>query len=159
MGRLDGGLSQLLRGDGHGHFTPVPPAESGLVVPGDAKALAVLDLTGDGRPGFIVSRNSASTLAFVSQATGGAHSLCVRLKGPAGNPTGIGARVTAAYADGSARTAEVYAGSGSMSQSSPACFFGFTGSNTLRAVTVHWPSGAVSASPVPAGATHLVISP
>lgn len=52
VGRFDGGLSQLLRGDGHGHFTPVPPAESGLVVPGDAKALAVLDLDEDGLAGL-----------------------------------------------------------------------------------------------------------
>ena len=27
VGRFDGGLSQLLRGDGHGHFTPVPRRE------------------------------------------------------------------------------------------------------------------------------------
>ena len=159
MGRFDGGLSQLLRGDGRGHFTPVPPAESGLVVPGDAKALAVLELSGDGRPGFLVSRNNSSTLAFLNQAPAGAHSLCVRLKGPRGNPTGVGARVTAAYADGSARTAEVYAGSGTMSQSSPACFFGYSTLNPPRTVTVRWPSGAVSASPVPPGATHLVLSP
>ena len=52
VGRFDGGLSQLLRGDGHGHFTPVPVAESGLLVPGDAKALAVLDLDQDGWPGL-----------------------------------------------------------------------------------------------------------
>ena len=35
-GRADGGLSQLLRGDGKGRFTVVPPLESGLIVPGDA---------------------------------------------------------------------------------------------------------------------------
>jgi hypothetical protein len=56
VGRFDGGLSQLLRGDGRGHFAPVPPAESGLVVPGDAKALAVLDH--DGWPDFVVTRNN-----------------------------------------------------------------------------------------------------
>ena len=66
VGRFDGGLSQLLRGDGHGHFTPVPPAESGLVVPGDAKALAVLDLDQDGWPGFLVTRNNGS-IACVPQ--------------------------------------------------------------------------------------------
>ncbi len=44
VGRFDGGLSQLLRGDGRGGFTPVAPLASGLVVPGDAKALVTLDL-------------------------------------------------------------------------------------------------------------------
>jgi len=64
VGRFDGGLSQLLRGDGLGHFVPVPPAESGLLVPGDAKAVVVLDLDNDGRPDFLVSRNNDTTLAY-----------------------------------------------------------------------------------------------
>lgn len=64
VGRFDGGLSQLLRGDGRGGFVAVPPAQSGLVVPGDAKAVVVLDLDADGRPDFLVSRNQGTTLAF-----------------------------------------------------------------------------------------------
>ena len=80
VGRFDGGLSQLLRGDGRGHFTPVPPAESGLVVPGDAKALAVLDLDHDGWPDFLVTRNNGTTLAFRNGGIAGRRSLCVRLE-------------------------------------------------------------------------------
>ena len=64
IGHFDGGLSQLLRGDGHGNFVAVPPAESGLVVPGDAKAVVALDLDGDGRTDFFISRNNSTTLAF-----------------------------------------------------------------------------------------------
>jgi hypothetical protein len=64
VGRFDGGLSQLLRGDGRGHFIPAPLAESGLIAPGDAKAVVVLDLNHDGRPDFVVTRNNATTLAF-----------------------------------------------------------------------------------------------
>ena len=41
-GRFDGGVSLLLRGDGRGNFTPVLPAESGLVAPGDVRAVARL---------------------------------------------------------------------------------------------------------------------
>ena len=67
VGRFDGGLSQLLRGDGHGHFTAVPPAESNLLVPGDAKALVVVDLDRDGWPDFLVTRNNDDTLAFRNQ--------------------------------------------------------------------------------------------
>ncbi|HEX2855748.1 MAG TPA: VCBS repeat-containing protein, partial [Opitutaceae bacterium] len=55
VGRCDGGLSQLLRGDGHGRFTAVPPGESNLIVPGDAKALAMLDFNADGWPDFLVT--------------------------------------------------------------------------------------------------------
>ncbi|MES1194871.1 MAG: VCBS repeat-containing protein, partial [Opitutus sp.] len=71
VGRYDGGLSQLLKGDGHGHFSPVPPAESNLVVPGDAKALAVLDLDHDGWPDFLVTRNNDTTLAFRNNRVAG----------------------------------------------------------------------------------------
>jgi hypothetical protein len=86
IGRFDGGLSQLLRGDGHGHFKPEPPPESGLVVPGDAKALAVLDLGDDAWPGFLVSRKCEATLAFRNRGVPGRHSLRVVLQGPPGQP-------------------------------------------------------------------------
>jgi hypothetical protein len=141
VGHFNNGLSQLLRGDGHGHFTPVPPAESGLIVPGDAKALIVLDLDGDGWPDFVVSRNNNTTLAFHNNGVSGHHPLRVVLRGPAGNPTGVGARITVELADGSTQTSEVYAGSGYYSQSTASCFFGFPDSNPPKHIRVRWPSG------------------
>ena len=125
VGRFDGGLSQLLRGDGHGHFTPVPPGESGLIVTGDAKALAVLDIDGDGWPDLLVTRNDGSMLAFHNRGVPGHHPLRIALRGPAGNPTAVGACITVELSDGTAQTSEVYAGSGYYSQSSPECFFGY----------------------------------
>ena len=159
VGRFDGGLSQLLRGDGRGHFTPVAPAESGLVVPGDAKALCVLDLDHDGWPDFVVSRNNSTTLAFRNAGVAGRRSLCVRLLGPPGNPTGVGSRVTVKLADGSARMSEVFAGCGYYSQSSAACFFGYADSNPPLKVHVRWPSGADAEYPVPQGSVTLALSP
>ncbi len=150
VGHFDGGLSQLLRGDGRGHFTPVPPAASGLVVPGDAKALVVTDLDGDGWPDFVVTRNNGAMLAFRNGHVDGRHSLRVALRGPAGNPTGIGARISAVHADGAVEIAEVSAGSGYYSQSSAACFFGGTATNPIRQVRVRWPSGATTETFVPA---------
>ena len=147
IGRFDGGVSQLLRGDGHGQFTPVPPGESGLVVPGDAKALAIIDLDGDGWPDFLVSRNGDATLAFHNRGVAGRHSLCVVLQGKPGNPRAVGARVTAEYADGTTETGEICAGSGYYSQSSASLFFGSTPGNPLQRVRVRWPSGATTASP------------
>ena len=146
-GRFDGGLSQLLRGDGHGHFTPVAPTESGLVVPGDAKALAVLDLDGDGWPDFLVSRNGDATLAFRNRGVAGRHSIRVLLQGKPGNPQAVGARITTEYVDGTTGTSEVCAGSGYYSQSSTALFAGFTDQNPLRRIRVRWPSGATTTSP------------
>jgi hypothetical protein len=157
VGRFDGGLSQLLRGDGHGHFTPVPPAESGLVVPGDAKALAVLDIGQDGWPGFFITRNNSSTLAFRNHGVPGQNPLRIGLRGPPGNPTCVGARITVELADGSTQTSEVYAGSGYYSQSSAACFFGYPDANPPRKVRVRWPSGATSEHAVPPKATSLFL--
>jgi len=159
VGRFDGGLSQLLRGDGRGHFTPVAPAESGLVVPGDAKALAVLDLYHDGWPDFLVTRNNATTLVFRNGGIAGRRSLCVRLSGPAGNPTGVGARVTLQLADGSAEDCDICAGSGYYSQSAPACFFGYSDANPPARIRVRWPSGSVTEHGVPAGSATLSLSP
>jgi hypothetical protein len=151
-GRNDGGLGQLLRGDGRGHFTPVPPSESGLVVPGDAKALSVVDLGRDGWPGFLVTRNNSTALAFMNGGMPGRRSLGIRLRGAAGNPTGVGARIMVELSDGTAQSAEVYAGSGYYSQSSPECFFGYAEGNPPRKVTVRWPSGATSEHAVAPGA-------
>jgi len=128
-------------------FRAGAPIESGLVVPGDAKALAVLDLDGDGWPDFLVSRNDEATLAFRNRGVSGRHSLRVVLEGKPGNPTAVGARVTAEYANGTTQAGEVCAGSGYYSQSTAALFFGSTDRNPLRRVRVQWPSGATTTSP------------
>jgi hypothetical protein len=116
-------------------------------VPGDAKALAVLDLDDDGWPDFLVSRNNAATLAFRNHGVGGRQSVRISLQGTPGNPHAIGARLTADYADGSIATAEVCAGSGYYSQSTAAVFFGGTEHNPLQRVHVRWPSGATTTGP------------
>jgi hypothetical protein len=149
VGRFDGGISQLLRGDGHGNFTPAQPAESGLVVPGDAKALALADLDHDGWPDFLVTRNGATTLAWRNGGVAGRHSLGVRLRGAAGNPTAIGARVQLELADGSMQTAEVQAGGGYYSESCPAVFFGYPDAAPPRRLLIRWPDGTASEHPVP----------
>ena len=56
-GHMAGGVSILLKGDGDGTFTAVPPRESGLYVGGDAKSLTTVDLNGDGKLDFVVGVN------------------------------------------------------------------------------------------------------
>ena len=41
--RADAGNGLWLRGDGRGHFAPVPPIESGFLAPGDVSGLALID--------------------------------------------------------------------------------------------------------------------
>ncbi len=158
VGRFDGGLSQLLCGDGHGHFAAVPPLESGLVVPGDAKALAALDLDQDGWPDFVVTRNNDASTAFHNRGVAGRRPLRIALRGAAGNPAAVGARITVELSDGSAETSEVYAGSGYYSQSTASCFFGYPEANPPRRILVRWPSGASSEHAFPAGSTSLTLS-
>jgi hypothetical protein len=158
VGRFDGGLSVLLRGDGRGGFTAAPLLESGLVVPGDAKALAVIDANQDGWPDFLVTRNDNTTLAFRNGGVAGRRSMSVLLRGPRGNPAAIGARITVTAGDGSTQVGEVHAGSGYYSQSAPECFFGYAESNPPKHVTVRWPSGHSSVHAVPAGPARLVLT-
>ncbi len=158
VGRFDGGLGQLLRGDGRGGFSAVPPSQSGLMVTGDAKALAVADIDRDGWPDFLVTRNNSTTLAFRNGGHGGRHSVSVRLAGPAGNPSAVGARVALEHADGASQTSEVQAGCGYYSQSTAAVFFGWVEANPPRQIRVRWPSGAESVHPFAPGSRALVLS-
>ena len=144
VGRFDGGLSQWLRGDGRGHFIPVTPLASGLVVSGDAKALAVVELGADGWPGFVVTRNNGTVLAFRNRGVPEHRPLAVTLRGPPGNPTAVGARITIIFSDGSSETEEVYAGSGYYSQSAPACYFGYPETNPPIRIRIRWPTGAMT---------------
>ncbi|HEY9154025.1 MAG TPA: FG-GAP-like repeat-containing protein, partial [Opitutaceae bacterium] len=155
VGHFDGGISQFLRGDGHGHFTAVPARESGLIVPGDAKAVTVLDLDHDGWPDFLVTRNNNTALAFRNRSTAGHHSFEVRLHGAAGNPEGIGARITVEMADGTIQAAEVFAGSGYYSQYS-SCFFGYK-DQPPRQIKVRWPNGKTTEHAFLAGTRILVL--
>ncbi len=63
-GNMDGGVSLLLKGDGLGGFHPVWPNESGLVVSGDARSIALTDLNGDSRPDVVVTVNDGELRAF-----------------------------------------------------------------------------------------------
>jgi len=158
VGRFDGGLGQFLRGDGRGGFTPVPLAESRLVVPGDAKALAVVDLDQDGWPDFVVTRNNGTPLAFRNNGVAGRNSLRVVLRGPPGNPTAVGARIVAEFTDGSSQAAEVHAGSGYYTQSTSASFFGWLDGNPPRRIRVRWPSTAETLNDAPTVRSTVVIS-
>ena len=49
MGRIDGGLSLLLQGDGRGGFAAVGARRSGLVIPEEARRVRVVDVDSDGK--------------------------------------------------------------------------------------------------------------
>ncbi|HLX59968.1 MAG TPA: FG-GAP-like repeat-containing protein [Planctomycetota bacterium] len=155
-GHMDGGLSLLLRGNGDGTFTEVWPKESGFVVPGDAKSLVTLDLTGGGWPDFVIGKNDDALEIYRNTGSKTNHSFTVKLSGKAGNPAGIGARVTLTLDDDSTKVAEVYGGSGYLSQSSATLFFGI-GAHSVKSVKVAWPGGLSSTMPPEAGANGVTV--
>jgi hypothetical protein len=149
IGRFDGGLSQFLRGDGQGGFSPVALEASGLNAPNDAKALGVFDFDGDGWPDFFITRNNDRSLLYRNGGLPDRHSFAIALKGPKSNGTAIGARITVALTDGTTQTSEVVAGSGYLSQSSAAPFFGYTEASPPCEIRVRWPDGFKSVHPWP----------
>jgi hypothetical protein len=140
----------------------VDPAQTGFVVRGDGKALAVTDLNGDGFPDLLATQNNDALLAFQSTL----HSLqdrvsvAVTLRGPAGNPQGVGARVSLVAADGQlAGTTEVRAGEGYLSQSSATVYLEVSAAARPRAaVRVRWNDGKASEIPIPVNTNRLFIS-
>ncbi len=142
-GRLDGGVSLLLRGDGNGQFAPMWPHESGISVSGDAQCVAVADLNRDDRPDLVFGVNDEAWRTLVLNKP--AKFLKVTLRGKAGNSTGVGAKVEVLLSSGKKLTSEVYAGAGYLSQSSPDLFFGL-GDSTVSSIEVRWPDGSVTSS-------------
>jgi hypothetical protein len=56
--RADAGNGLWLKGDGHGHFTPVPAVESGLLAPRDVTGLALIK-TPTGKAVFVANHGDS----------------------------------------------------------------------------------------------------
>jgi hypothetical protein len=143
-GRLDGGVSLLLRGRGDGSFEPVWPNRSGLMVPRDGKSLTTADWNGDGWLDFLIGVNNGELLAFENRGSKANRTLAVRLQGKPPNPVAVGAHVTVVLGEGTRQTAEVYAGGGHLSQSGSALVFGLGAAGEVKEVKVRWPDGRVT---------------
>lgn len=163
VGPFKGGLSMLLRGTGSAEqlFEPVWPSESGLEVPGDAKSLAAVDINQDGWQDFVVGVNDAQPELFVNATAGirDTRPLRIWLKGAAGNPTAIGARVTVKAGSLPPQTAEVAGGGSYLAQSGSDLIFAVPAGADGASVTVIWPDGSVKTTTAAAGQTSLVIEP
>jgi hypothetical protein len=151
--RCDAGRGLWLRGDGKGNFTPVPGQQSGVKVYGEQRGAALCDYDGDGRVDLVVTQNGAETKLYHN--LGAKPGLRVRLQGPPGNPTGVGAvlRLRRDQQTGPAR--EIHAGSGYWSQDSAVQVFSGSGSPTH--IWIRWPGGKTTTSEVPAGAREIVV--
>lgn len=162
QGRLDGGLSTLLKGTGNAAepFELVWHHESGLVVPGDAKSLAAVDVNLDGWEDFVVGVNNEEPKIFVNNLADRSPNrpLKVRLNGAKGNPQAVGARISVEATGLPAQTSEVTAGSSYLSQSSSDKIFAVSKENVDPVVvTVTWPDGKTSTTEADPKAKFLAI--
>jgi hypothetical protein len=149
-GRWNGGLGLLLRGDGAGGFTPVPADASGVAIPDDARAVLTADLDGDGREDLAVSCSDAPLRLLVRDEAAATPALSLRLQGPPGNPTAVGARVRVKTRNGVTHVAEVTAGGGYLAQSSATLVLAVPRSE-VAAIHVRWPDGGTTEHVVPDG--------
>ncbi|MEN8865519.1 MAG: FG-GAP-like repeat-containing protein, partial [Akkermansiaceae bacterium] len=156
-GRMSGGLSQLLLGNGDGNFEPIPAEQSGLWVPGDAASLTRVDVNEDGAVDFVVGKNNAPLEVFERRG-GGAKSIQVKLKGSVGNSTAVGARITLKTQSGKVRSQEIYAGGGYLSQSPSGLYFAIPEEKAVSTLEVIWPNGAKTSHQVDQAEGVLVIS-
>ncbi len=150
-----GGIGVTLIGDQTG-FHLAEPDQTGLVIAGDAKGLTVADLNLDGWPDFAITQNNGPLLAFRNRGTPGVKPLSIRLAGPIGNTAGIGSRVSVSHADGTTQTAEIYGGSGYLSQSTATLFFGRANS-PITSVKTRWPDGLQTTTSLSAEQDPLII--
>src|SRR5207249_362957 len=99
-GRMRGGLGLMLRGHGDGSFDVVPPTESGVLVPQDARSIGLVDSGSRTGPLMVIGCNDGDAILLAPKPERVNRLFPVRLRGPRGNPTGIGAKVTIAHASG-----------------------------------------------------------
>jgi hypothetical protein len=100
-----------------------------------------------------VTQNGAETKLYHN--VGAKPGLRVRLKGPPGNPQGIGAQLRLSYGQRQGPVREIHAGGGYWSQDSAVQVLSAHGpANHLE---IRWPGGKRSTNAVPAGAMEIEV--
>lgn len=153
--RMDAGSGLVLRGDGRGGFSAMPPAHAGVRLLGEQRGSAVGDVDGDGRTDLAVG--SVGTGPSLFRNRGSPAGLRVRLQGRPENPEALGAilrRIGEAPQGGATLLA---AGGGHWSQDSPVVVLHPRAA--IRGVWIRWPGGRTTTTEIPPTATEVVIDP
>jgi len=152
--RQDAGLGLLLLGDGKGGFAAARPARSGILVFGEQRGCAVADYDHDGRPDLVVSQNGAATRLFRNRlARAGVR---VRVRGPAGNPSGFGAQLRVTMRERTLPLREIHGGGGYWSQDSAVQLLPLGGK--AAKLELKTPGGRTVTAQIPAGAGEVEVN-
>ncbi|MEJ6582112.1 MAG: CRTAC1 family protein [Akkermansiaceae bacterium] len=147
-GRMDGGVSFALLGNGDGSFRIMPPATSGIAIEGDVRSLSIFDYLGNNRPDILIARNSASPRLLFNNASG--NFLRITLQSSLKrNLSAIGAQITIYRKSGTLEKHQIDAGNGYLSQSPPEIFVSFTKLNPVEKIVIVGPTGIRSESLLP----------
>jgi hypothetical protein len=152
--RNDAGRGLLLKGKGNGAFKEMDGSESGIKVYGEQRGSAAADFDHDGRVDLAVTQNAAATTLWrnVRSKAG----LRVRLQGPPGNPSGIGAKIRLAFKNGWGPAREIHAGSGYWSQNSPTQVLATP--DQPERIQVFWPGGKTTTTAISPGSREISIA-
>jgi hypothetical protein len=142
-----------LRGDGKGKLAAVPGSVSGVKVYGDQRGAALADFDEDGRVDLVVSQNNGATKLYHN--LGAKPGLIVRLAGPPGNPTAVGAQLRLISGSKPGPVREIHAGSGYWSQDSAVQVM--AAAEPTMQIWVRWPGGKTTTSTVPAAAKAIEV--
>jgi hypothetical protein len=129
--------SYLFRNNGDLQFTNTSDSW-GITDPAFYNGAAVGDLDNDGDLDLVV--NNIDDNAFVYENTSTGNYLKVKLDGPAGNTSGIGAKVSV-YAQGTLQYFENKTVRGYLSSTEPVAHFGLGTTAIIDSVVVRWPDG------------------
>jgi enediyne biosynthesis protein E4 len=129
--------SYLFSNNGNLQFTNT--SESwGITKPAFSNGAAVGDLDNDGDVDLVV--NNIDDEAFVYENTSTANYLKVKLEGPEGNGTGIGAKISV-HASGKLQYFENKTVRGYLSSTDPVAHFGLGSVPAVDSVVILWPDG------------------
>jgi hypothetical protein len=153
ISRQDAGTGLWLLGDGKGGFRPLSAMDSGIAIHGEQRGSAVGDINGDGRVDLVVSQNGSITRVYLNRRA--RPGIRIRLEGPPGNPSAVGASIRLIGADRPGPAREIHAGSGHGSEDSATLVL--THPSPPTQVEVRWPGGRTSRHPIPTGSTQLLL--
>jgi hypothetical protein len=151
---LNAGCGLWLRGNGKGSFHAMTSGDSGIKVYGEQRGAALCDYDADGRVDLVVTQNGALTKLF--RNTSARPGLRVRLQGPAGNRTAVGAIIRLKFGERHGPVREIHAGSGYWSQDSAVQVLGAVETPTY--LEVRWPGGRSTLTSLPKEAREVSVN-